>query len=101
MCDSVQPAGLLGFAQEIDVGNGQYVCNLFGQFKYGRDRFTYTDLGKLEAACQMVLKHADPDATFAMPYRIGCGLGGGDWGETIDMLTLIFANRELTLYKID
>ena len=35
-----------------------------------------------------------------MPYRIGCGLGNGDWGAVLDMLTEVFREHYLILYKL-
>lgn len=100
MCSAIQPEALLGFAQIIGVGQNQYVCNLFGQLNYGRSHTAYTDVFRLRDACRLVINHAQPGATFAMPYRIGCGLGGGDWCEVLDMLTDVFKDHDLALYKM-
>lgn len=100
LCDAIQPGALLGCDQIVEVGNGKHVCNLFGQLNYGRDKSAYTNIYKLRHACEHLVACASPEAAFAMPYRIGCGLGGGDWGKVLDMLTEAFADRELTLYKV-
>lgn len=100
MCDAIQPAALLGFAQMVDIGNGRHVCNLFGQLNYGRDKSAYTNVHKLRDACVRAIANSKPGDSFAMPYRIGCGLGGGDWGKVLDMLTEVFVDRELTLYRV-
>lgn len=101
LCISNLPESLLGYAQVISViGKCRYVCNLFGQLNYGRDGAQYTSLPALRKACESAIGHAQPDSTFAMPYRIGCGLGGGDWGEVMDMLTDVFKNHDLVLYKM-
>lgn len=100
LCDAMQPGALLGFAQSVKTEDGRCVCNLFGQLNYGRDGKRYTSISALSKSCRLIAKQARPGATIAMPYRIGCGLGGGDWGEVLDMLTEVFKDRHLTLYKL-
>lgn len=101
LCKSVtEPGHLLGCASVVDVGDGRYVCNLFGQLDYGSDGKAYTRIGELRKCCQYIADAARPGDTIAMPYRIGCGLGGGDWGATMDMLADVFKDHHLTLYKM-
>lgn len=100
MCGAIQPGALLGFAQPVKIDDGRLVCNLFGQLNYGADGKTYTDINALRRCCKRVAQISSPTDGIAMPYRIGCGLGGGDWGETIDMLAEVFKDRHLILYKM-
>lgn len=89
---------LLGSALFVSIDGETSVVNLFGQFGYGIDR-AHTNMDALRRALTKVAEHAAVGETIAMPYRIGCGLAGGDWGEVMDMLSEIFANHHLTLYK--
>ncbi len=93
-------ADLLGAAQGIRVNDNTIVVNIFGQVAYGRDGRQYTDVNALRTAFKALASHSAPGDTIAMPYRIGCGLGGGDWGEVMDLLTECFRDRHLTLYKL-
>lgn len=63
------------------------VIHLFGQDGYGRSG-RYTNYGALSAALSKVADAIKEDAVgyidvvdlvIGVPYRIGCGLGGGDW----------------------
>lgn len=71
----------LGLAQCV-LSNGKVIINMFAQDKYGYDGVRYTDYDAF-MKCLMEIHSAIPEGrTIAMPYKIGCGLGGGDW-ETI------------------
>lgn len=91
---------LLGKIQCVKVEEGTAVINIFGQNKYGYDGNQYTDLDALCTACKYIASKVKAGETIAMPYRIGCGLGGGDWGKVLDMLTDVFREHHLTLYKL-
>ena len=64
------------------------VCNLAGQDGYGRDR-QYTEyeavrecLIKLQAKAQKL----GLSSSIYFPYKMGCGLGGGDWSIIESMI---------------
>jgi len=74
----------LGFTQIISVNrNGVnvhdwlYVANMCGQNMYGRG-YRYTDYDALRTCFKGV---ADLDYIYPIyvPYKMGCGLAGGDW----------------------
>lgn len=97
-----EPAKLLGDAQVVRASPMEatpLVCNLFGQVGYGRHS-KQTELQALQNACERIASLAQSQEIIAMPYRIGCGLAGGDWGEVMDMLTEVFKARTLYLYKL-
>lgn len=102
LCD--QYAGrrgeLLGQIQGIRVNENTAVINIFGQFDYGRSKSVYTDISALKSGCKEIADHVKIGSTIAMPYRIGCGLGNGDWGAVLDMLTEVFREHYLILYKL-
>lgn len=101
LCDknSGDRKALLGVAYGVHVDDHTAVINIFGQYQYGRDGKQYTDIAALRRACVKIAKAANLGDTIAMPYRIGCGLGNADWGEVMDMLTDVFSEHHLTLYK--
>lgn len=101
LCDENQPDKLLGFAQCASyVGEDRFVYNLFSQLRSDDDEKEYTDVNALKKCCQYVAEQAAPGDSIAMPYRIGCNPGNGDWGKILDMLTEVFENRCLLLYKM-
>lgn len=83
------------------------VCNLYGQFKYGSDgRFTSYD------ALDMGFRAIEEDCTafkgelnsllekppiLAIPYKLGCKLGGGSWPVVYAILKDIFDNSRVSL----
>ncbi len=69
---------LLGRCQLIDVQPGLQVANLFGQDEYGRDR-QYTDYDALEFALAELTTFIKEGTPIYIPYKMGCGLGGGRW----------------------
>ena len=75
-------ASLLGTVQVIRCGAWEhevFVCNLFGQLNYGYDGKVYTDVKALESCFRFLNVIVPEGETIAMPYMIGCGLGGADW----------------------
>lgn len=69
----------------------QVICNLFAQDRYGYNGKQYTDYEAFEK-CLLRLKQLIPAGeTIAMPYKIGCGLGGGDWDTVLDLITKILS----------
>ena len=78
------------------------VCHLFGQDGYGGGGCN-TDYISLRKALLRLKNYAmRSHSSIAMPYKIGCGLGGGDWEKTVyPMLEDIFGGEdvELVLYR--
>jgi O-acetyl-ADP-ribose deacetylase (regulator of RNase III) len=69
----------LGTVLFVPVSDNNIIANIFGQDKYGRDR-QHTDYAALQTAFRRVAEVArERNLPIAIPYRIGCGLGGGDW----------------------
>lgn len=86
------PRRLLGQIQYIcckDVKNEtgvRSIVNIFAQDMYGYDGRCYTDYEAFER-CLEELKHiVCTGSTIAMPYKIGCGLAGGDWNTVYGII---------------
>lgn len=78
LCGNRAQYELLGNIQVIDVDGGKKsICNVFGQFSYGRDRM-YTDYKALKNAMNKI-NNTFRGKTVAFPHMFGCGLAGGDW----------------------
>ena len=80
---------LFGTYRLIDTGSELKIANLYTQFdctdssrpeSYGKK---YTDVDKLINVIKK-LNTDYPDETIYIPYKIGCGLAGGDWTEVIE-----------------
>jgi O-acetyl-ADP-ribose deacetylase (regulator of RNase III) len=94
--ETVRKKDLLGAVQIVSVGD-RSIANLFGQYEYGYAQCN-TDYEAFEKAMRS-LKDLASDKTLAFPYRIGCGLGGGDWGIILDIMTATAINADITIYK--
>ena len=67
------------------------VANLFGQYNYGTDK-KYTNVDALERAFVDCKNFAEVCSySIAIPFGIGCGLGGADWDtEVRPMIERVF-----------
>ena len=85
-------------------GSTVIIFNMFSQGSYGRnDNLCYTDYEALrKCLLELRLFALESGMSIAMPYGIGCGLGGGDWnGVVYPMLKELFENFgvNVVLYK--
>lgn len=60
------------------------VANLFGQSSFGRDK-RQTNYAALGTALFRAMKE-HPNATFRVPYGLGCGLAGGNWVTVLNLI---------------
>lgn len=82
----------LGYTSYIEVEENKIVANICGQDRYGYDGKQYTSYEGLRKGLEDVKLMADAlGITVVIPYKIGCGLGGGDWnGVVFPMIEEIF-----------
>jgi ATP-dependent DNA helicase PIF1 len=72
-----------------DGENERYVCNMYAQnsphnrdeTSHCRERWFMDCLNKMQ-----LLKYSHDIKSIAFPYKIGCGLAGGNWNKYTDML---------------
>lgn len=97
------PSGNLGNAQFYNASEdaGYYIANIFGQTAYGTGR-RQTDYGALREGLGRVAD-AFPQATIRIPYKMGCGLGGGDWDIVLDIIqdTLVSKGIDVEIWKLN
>lgn len=74
----------LGDFQVVQVAPQLYVANLFGQSSFGRDK-RQTNYAALGTALFRAMKE-HPNATFRVPYGLGCGLAGGNWVTVLNLI---------------
>lgn len=80
----------------------EYVANLFGQDGYGRNK-QYTDYDALKLAFYNLhngIKRLGL-SEIAFPYKIGCGLGGGDWDVVLQMIKDEFDDVQIIICRKD
>jgi len=96
-CKGMPEAELLGDILSVPIVDNdtrddlRYICNLFGQ----TDKTDYKAL----QTCLNSVRVLHGDKSIAMPYKIGCGLGGGDWDIVYTMIEDCFEGCDVTLYK--
>ena len=92
---------ILGTVLYVYIGNGQYIANLFGQNDYGMNT-RKTDYNALEKCFQTIANHArEKHLSVAIPYNIGCGLGGGNWPIVLNIISKRFKDRSIVkIYKL-
>ena len=87
---------LLGTCQLVQTSGGRYVANLFGQKSFGRKN-QQTDYHAVhQALLDCVQQMQDKGLkSIAIPYKMGCGLGGGAWPIVKNIITEVFAPTDM------
>lgn len=93
-CDNAKDRrSLLGKTDSCSVNYRGYdytIVSIFGQERYGRGS-CFTDYDALRKAFQTIRGMASPVPARAatrvrIPYRMGCGLAGGDWNIVMSII---------------
>lgn len=93
---------LLGCVQYVQINNQQYIANCFGQENIGFGQ--QTNYVALEDCLESVHSKAlRMNLSVAIPYKIGCGLAGGDWDVVYNLIKNIFEHSSVDckIYKIE
>ena len=91
--------GAMGNCQIVKTYDGKEVANLFGQDTYGRTGM-HTNYAALRKAMLQLAQYAkENNKTVAMPYGIGCGLGGGSQEVVYRIIEESFGEYGVKLYK--
>lgn len=107
MCDNTDDKrSLLGqvliWKVASDGNKNKTIANVFGQCDYGRAKKVYTVYEALKNGLDYIAQMAKREGlTVAIPYGIGCGLGGGDWdGIVLPMILDIFEDVDgVSIYQ--
>jgi O-acetyl-ADP-ribose deacetylase (regulator of RNase III) len=101
-----EPTEALGKSQIVTCKNGKLIANIFGQLNYGTNK-QYTNYSALQNGLDSVANAITniekyKNNTVAIPYGIGCGLGGGDWDIVQKIIKEIFEfyGCDVTIYKL-
>jgi O-acetyl-ADP-ribose deacetylase (regulator of RNase III) len=88
---------LLGTVQAISIAPSKYIVNIFGQWRYGTDR-RHTDYNALDRAFHTINERCK-NKSIAIPYKMGCGLGGGDWNIVLNLIERNLTDCEVLICK--
>lgn len=93
---------LIGYSQIIEISKDKYIANLFAQVNYGRNE-CHTNYAALQRSLQYTFNYAkNNNLSIAVPYKIGCGLAGGDWNivyNLIEKLSNEYKEIQISIYK--
>lgn len=97
MTQRAEPGDLIGLAQMTgQQRDGHIICNLYGQYHPGAD---YRPL-ELEYALEMLGGYArNRGASVALPYKLSCGICGGDWGQVLEIIKITMRGVKCTIYQ--
>lgn len=99
-CRTATKERLLGCAQTVFINEKQAVVNLFAQKDYGYDGKCYTDYKALGEALSLVNKHFH-GKTIAIPFKMSCCRGGGDWNVVYKMIEETFTDNDVLICEYD
>ena len=98
----IKPLNRLGH-YSLYRGNDIIIANLYGQYSWSRGR-RLTEYDKLESAIRKCLDGNKDllQKKIGIPYKIGCGLAGGDWNIVSKILENIEKdyNFEFNVYEL-
>ena len=76
--------------------DGHIICNLFGQFEPGA---AYNPK-KLASALEQLANFAKAGGySVALPYKLSCGIAGGDWDEVLGIIERTMDGVECVIYQ--
>lgn len=88
---------LLGFCQPTgEQKDGHIIANLFGQLYPGQD---YRPGALLMALEKLAALAKGLGASVALPYKLSCGICGGDWDEVLPMIEHTMKDVECVIYQ--
>ncbi len=90
----------LQVGKEGDYPVSRGIVNIFGQEDIGTHK-RQTNYGALADG---LISWRDEclcgNEVIGFPYKIGCGLGGGDWAVVLELIEFIFRNYHVKIYQL-
>lgn len=78
-----------------------FIMSMFSQYRYGRDK-RHTDYEAMRMCFEFIKEQSDDcGMSISIPYKIGCGLAGGDWNVVYKMIEEVFEGCEVVIYKFE
>lgn len=94
---------LLGLSHWVQIDDTHYIVNMFGQHGFGNID-CYTIYPALRVAlmhtvriCEYLAIKKNDTVRLAMPWKIGCGLAGGDWDIVYKMINDIADKTDVVI----
>lgn len=76
--------------------DGHIIANIFGQYQPGADYNPEI----LEEALEMLGTQARVmEWSVALPYKLSCGIAGGDWDEVLDIIERTMVGVDCVIYQ--
>lgn len=95
------PKERLGNFTHVTINNGPTIVNLYGQYGFGREKIQ-TKYDKLESAIENFFTFAKKNnidlSKVGVPYKVGCGLAGGDWNVVLGILDKQSEKHNVDIY---
>lgn len=97
-CHAFRPEELIGTFRSFKAGEKKIVCDAFGQIDISKARrmTDYKAWQKIFPTLERQIRKMNSEKGIAwslhIPYRLGCGLGGGDWSEMRRMIEFYFGD---------
>ena len=96
----------LGHIQKVFVQdpkiNMRCIINMFAQEYYGYDGRRYTSYDAFWNCLSEIKAKTPKGSKIGFPWKIGCGLGGGNWGVIYQMIIEVLNNDyEVCFYQLE
>lgn len=84
-----------------DEKNNQYIANCFCQNDFSRDG-CLTNYEKMRECFINVINWMKQNGkkTVAFPYKIGCGIAGGNWSIVLGIIEDVFKDVEVEIWEL-
>jgi len=96
--DCIEHKFLLGDCSWFVINKFLFICNMFSQDGYGTDK-RYTDYNAFSQCLSTVNNSMNGEGLLYFPYKIGCGLGGGDWEVISKMIETAIPDAIIIIKK--
>lgn len=101
----------LGYVNFADINATQTIANMCAQDNYGYNGVLYTDYDALKTCFRQVtlyafMKYAFMETgdfhkpTIALPYKLGCCRGGGDWNVVYKIIEDTFNGFNVEIWRL-
>lgn len=99
-CNNAEKSSeLLGCILPVNINQNQQIINLFAQDRYGYDGEKYTDYEALQRCLNTLNLLSIHNKSIAIPYKMSCDRGGGDWEKVSKIIAETLSERNVTFYK--
>lgn len=96
-------SNILGNICWTEIEPNRWVVNFFSQDKYYPRNVCHTDYYAFQKCCwnlKRMLKRLNMEnCIIGFPYKIGCGLAGGDWNIVYNIIEDEFKDYTVRIYK--